>query len=183
MIMILSCTRLTLSYVRGLWTVHNRDVTNPSGIPVIGVPYWMLVILEITVILFCSGSQLFNSRWFEVFTSAVSSGKIQQWSAGARHRQFQTHVLISPWCEESTWVSNLAYPSFSLSFLFEQNTLGPVYNEFGYNEHPAVTSRFLCINIINCNVKNFGYNEYSLITNSFFSIFILIVSRTQCIMD
>ena len=32
------------------------------------------------------------------------------------------------------------------------NTLGPVYNEHGYNEHPTVTSRFLCIKIIDRSV-------------------------------
>ena len=31
-------------------------------------------------------------------------------------------------------------------------TLGPAYNEFGYNEHPVSTSKFLCIKIIDCNV-------------------------------
>ena len=30
---------------------------------------------------------------------------------------------------------------------FNPNTLCPAYNEFGYNEHPAKTSRFLCIKI------------------------------------
>ena len=38
-------------------------------------------------------------------------------------------------------------------------TLDPAYNEFGYNEHSAITSRFLCIKIIDCNVKKFGYND------------------------
>ena len=32
-------------------------------------------------------------------------------------------------------------------------TLGPAYNEFGYNEHPAITSRFLCTILIDSNVK------------------------------
>ena len=31
-------------------------------------------------------------------------------------------------------------------------TLGSTYKEFSYNEHPALTSRFLCIKIIDCNV-------------------------------
>ena len=26
-------------------------------------------------------------------------------------------------------------------------TLGPAYNEFGYNEHPVLTNTFLCIGI------------------------------------
>ena len=47
--------------------------------------------------------------------------------------------------------------------------LGPAYNEFGYNEHPA-TTRFLCIKIIDCNVKKFDYNEYPVETSSFFCI-------------
>ena len=34
----------------------------------------------------------------------------------------------------------------------ENITLGPTYNEFGYNEHPIITNRFLCINTIDCNV-------------------------------
>ena len=33
-----------------------------------------------------------------------------------------------------------------------ENTLGTAYNELGYNEHPATTSRFLCIKITACNV-------------------------------
>ena len=60
-------------------------------------------------------------------------------------------------------------------------TLGPAYNEFGSNEHPIVTSRYLCIKIIDCNVKMFGYNEYPLITSSFFCIFLLVANGTPCI--
>ena len=53
-------------------------------------------------------------------------------------------------------------------------------SEFGYNEHSAITSRFLCIRIIDSNVKKFGYNEHPPATTSFFCIFLLVVSRTQC---
>ena len=56
------------------------------------------------------------------------------------------------------------------------STLGPAYNEFGYNEHTAVTSTFLCIKIIDYYVKKFGYNEHSLITSSFFCMFLFVVS-------
>ena len=56
--------------------------------------------------------------------------------------------------------------------------LGPAYNEFGYNEHLIITSRF---KIIDCGVKKFCYNENQLITSSFFCIFLLVVSGTQCI--
>ena len=30
----------------------------------------------------------------------------------------------------------------------ELSILVPAYNEYGYNEHPAITSRFLCIKIM-----------------------------------
>ena len=61
-----------------------------------------------------------------------------------------------------------------------QSTLGPAYREFGYNEHLVITSRFLCIKVIDRHVKKFSYNEHSLITSSFFCIFLLVVSGTQC---
>ena len=32
-------------------------------------------------------------------------------------------------------------------------TMGPAYNEFGYNDQPSVTSRFLCVKFIDCNVQ------------------------------
>ena len=38
--------------------------------------------------------------------------------------------------------------------------VGPAYNEFCYNEHTALTSRFLCIKIIDCNVKKFSYSTH-----------------------
>ena len=59
-------------------------------------------------------------------------------------------------------------------------TLGSSYNEFGYNEHPAIMSRSFCVKIVDCNNKKFGYNERPLITSSFFCIFLLVVSGTQC---
>ena len=58
-------------------------------------------------------------------------------------------------------------------------TLGPVYNKFGYNEHPAVTSRLLCIKIIDCNGTKISYNKHPLVTSSFLCIFLLVVSLTQ----
>ena len=63
----------------------------------------------------------------------------------------------------------------------DQCTLGPANNEFGYNEHPAITSRFLCIKVIDCSVKKFGYNGHPFITSSFFCIVIFVVSATQCL--
>ena len=41
--------------------------------------------------------------------------------------------------------------------------LAPAYNEFGYNEHQAVTRRFLCIKITDSNVEKFGYNDQFLL--------------------
>ena len=52
-----------------------------------------------------------------------------------------------------------------------QRTLGPAYNEFGYNEQPSVMSRFLWIKLIDCNVRKLSYNEHPLIASSFFCIF------------
>ena len=47
----------------------------------------------------------------------------------------------------------------------------------------TITSRFLCIKIIDCNVKKFGNNEHLLISSSFwgrfFCIFLLVVSGTR----
>ena len=58
-------------------------------------------------------------------------------------------------------------------------TPGPAHNEFGYNEHPTIMRTFLCIKIINCNVKKFGHNEHPPVTSSFFCI-VLLASGTQC---
>ena len=61
----------------------------------------------------------------------------------------------------------------------DQYTMGPAYNEFGYNEHLVVEIRFLCIKLIDCNVKKFGYNEQPLITSSSLCIFLLVTNPTQ----
>ena len=52
-------------------------------------------------------------------------------------------------------------PGVQVIYLFRLrgDTLGPAYNEFSYNEHPIIASRFLYIKLIDCNVKKFGYNE------------------------
>ena len=47
------------------------------------------------------------------------------------------------------------------------HTLGPTYNELGYNNHPVTRSRFLCIKIIWCNVKKLVCNEYPLLMSMF----------------
>ena len=64
-------------------------------------------------------------------------------------------------------------------FVFPEytRTLGPAYNEFGYNEH-LPTSRFLNIEIIDSNVRKFGYYGYPPITISFLCIYLLVLSRT-----
>ena len=58
-------------------------------------------------------------------------------------------------------------------------TLGPNYNEFSYNDHPAVRSDFLSIKIIDSNSKKFGYNEHQLKTNGYLYICLLIGTVTQ----
>ena len=63
--------------------------------------------------------------------------------------------------------------------LAEYCTLGPAYNEFGYNQHPAVASRCLCIKVIDCNVKS-SVKQDPFVTSSFFCIFLLAVRGTQC---
>ena len=60
------------------------------------------------------------------------------------------------------------------------NTLGSAYNEFGYNEHPATASRFLCTIIFDSNTKMFGYNEHPPTMHSFFLHLLLVVSGTKC---
>ena len=44
-------------------------------------------------------------------------------------------------------------------------TLGPAYNKFVYSQYPVTASRFLCIKLIDGNIKKFGYNEHPLTTS------------------
>ena len=53
------------------------------------------------------------------------------------------------------------------------------YNEFGFSEHLAIMSRFLCT-IIDSNAKKFSYNKQLPTMSSFFCIFLLVVSGTKC---
>ena len=57
---------------------------------------------------------------------------------------------------------------------------GPDYKKFGYNEHSAIKSGFLCIKIIDSNFQKFGYNEHMFRRNSYFFFSLLVVSGTQC---
>ena len=60
------------------------------------------------------------------------------------------------------------------------NILDPAYNEFGYNEHWAVTSRFRCSKIIGKNVKRFVRERvFVFTTNSFFCIFFARCKRSS----
>ena len=59
-------------------------------------------------------------------------------------------------------------------------TLGPTYNEFGYNELPPTTNPFLCIKINDFNVRKFGYCEHSPTTNNFLCVYLRVLSGTQC---
>ena len=57
------------------------------------------------------------------------------------------------------------------------STLGPAYNEFGYNENLLTTSRFLHIKIIDINVRLL---QNSPRTSSFLCIYLFVLSGTQC---
>ena len=50
-----------------------------------------------------------------------------------------------------------------MAFFSSSVTLGPTYNEFRYNEHSTITTRFLCIKNIDNITKRFGYNEQFLL--------------------
>ena len=69
-----------------------------------------------------------------------------------------THFCTILQYQSATFKIRINYGSVS-------TTLGPAYNEFGYNNHPATTNRFFRIKIIDYNVKMFGYNEQPLITS------------------
>ena len=58
--------------------------------------------------------------------------------------------------------SNMDLEKSKLFLLIRQSTLFPTYKEFGYNEQPAMTIKFLCIKIIDINVKKFDNNEIPL---------------------
>ena len=75
--------------------------------------------------------------------------------------------------------SEQIYPNCVIFMLSSIDTLGPAYTEFGYNDHPAKTSIFLCTILIDSNVKKFGYNEHPPATSSSFCTFLL-VSGTLC---
>ena len=67
------------------------------------------------------------------------------------HPTFQHHVLNVGTNQDSN-DNNLLQPNIqnvqidkNVKYIF---TLGPAYNEFGYNEHPAIMTRYFCIKII-----------------------------------
>ena len=45
----------------------------------------------------------------------------------------------------------------------------------------VTASRFLCIKIIDSNVKKFSYYDHPPTTNNFLCIYLLVISETQCI--
>ena len=64
-----------------------------------------------------------------------------------------------------------------------RTTLGPAYNEFGYNEHPAITSNFFSQKkslLIDINVKKVHLQRVPLITSKVLSKKLLVVSGAQC---
>ena len=91
---------------------------------------------------------------------------------------FQTSLNISTWY----YTFHLVPLPIQAPFPCSVNiiTLDPNYNEFGYNDHPAIRSGFLSIKIIDSNSKKFGYNEHALIKSSCFYICLLTGTVTQC---
>ena len=63
-------------------------------------------------------------------------------------------------------VTNLHWPTTNIRCTHSILSLGPVSNEFGYNQHPADNAR-----IIDNSVVRFGYNEHLLKARSFFCVF------------
>ena len=59
-------------------------------------------------------------------------------------------------------------------------TLGPAYNEFGYNEHPAITSNFFLWEKNTSDVKKVQLQRVPLITSKFLWIKLLVITGTQC---
>ena len=66
-------------------------------------------------------------------------------------------------------------------------TLCSIYEELGYNEHPAVTNTFLLYSNHLNNVKKFHYEEHPFRRDRFFasfqSVLAGLVSRTQCMFN
>ena len=62
-----------------------------------------------------------------------------------------------------------------------QITLGPAYNDFGYDKHAAINNLVPSQHpIIDNNVKILYYYEHPVTTSTFSYIKVLVVSRTQC---
>ena len=95
----------------------------------------------------------------------------------------------------SSWQINLAKSTlFKNSWILESgqlnatrqnylHTLCPAYNEFGYNEHPAITSIFFRQKkspLVDINVKKVHLQRVPLIMSKILWIKLLIVSGTQC---
>ena len=104
--------------------------------------------------------------WGLLIELLLSAWLLQDAELGRKQTTSTRKNCAKHWAKHSSVI-----PGESGPFPVFSSTLGPAYNEFSYNKHPAVTSRFLCIKIIDCNVKKFGYIEYPLITSSFFRIF------------
>ena len=81
-----------------------------------------------------------------------------------------TKIYVINWENTKFSIYHFRYNKITVTALV------PAYNEFGYNEYPATTSRFLYINITDTTVEKFGYNEHLLITSSFFCVCLLAVS-------
>ena len=75
------------------------------------------------------------------------------------------------------------FPRYFLrSGVYFTGTLGPAYNEFGYNENPAIANNFSPQKkslLIDINVKKVYLQPVPFITNKFFWIRLLVVNGSQ----
>ena len=55
---------------------------------------------------------------------------------------------------------HLEHSTYSTYIHTHSKDIHSAYNEFGYNEHPGITNRFLCMNIIDRSVIKFSYSEH-----------------------
>ena len=61
-------------------------------------------------------------------------------------------ILLNTKISRAPFTLNFTVNFLNVASIIVLITLGPAYNEFGYNKHLTTMSRFLCIKIIDCSV-------------------------------
>ena len=100
-------------------------------------------------------------RTFYVVLHACYRYSLYDWSARTVKISFQRgeklrvkiFLFVSSRSGKTWWTFNRHVSQKSHEC---QSTLDPAYRKFGYNQHPAIMSKFLCIKIIDSNVETFG---------------------------